>query len=248
MAGLTAVTFDLWQTLIVDSPELGRPRAQLRMDAAIEALQGDGFDFPRDHVVDAFRHTYAACDEVRMAGGDYTFDEQIDIFLLAIDEELHGRLSPAARARIAKRYADCYLDHPPQIDEHAETVLRGVRERQLKVALICNTGSTPGVTQRVFLERAGLAQYFDTLVFSDEERLSKPAREIFQRTLERIDAEPEGAVHVGDHGRNDVFGAKQAGLRAIWVRRKGAKEPEGVAPDACIDTLDQVLGVIDRLL
>ena len=61
-----------------------------------------------------------------------------------------------------------------------------MRDMGLKVALICNTGATPGVTQRVFLEREGLIGFFDTLTFSDEERLSKPAKAIFDRTLERI--------------------------------------------------------------
>ena len=245
MAQLTAVTFDLWQTLIVDTPESGQPRGRLRLDGAMDALRDEGFDFPRERVVDAYRLTLGMCDEVRWEGGDYSFDEQVDIFLRNIDEDMSQRLSPEARSRVAGRYADSYLEHPPQVDEHAEVVLRGVRQRGMKVALICNTGSTPGVTQRRFLNQVGLAHYFDVLTFSDEERLSKPAPEIFHRTLSRLGARAEAAVHVGDHGRNDVDGAKQAGLKAIWLRRDD-KKPE-LEPDAKVDSLAQVLAAIDRL-
>jgi putative hydrolase of the HAD superfamily len=182
---------------------------------------------------------------VRQNESDLSFDEQVDLFLRCIDEEMAARLSPVARARVAQRYADSYIEHPPKVDEHAAAVLAALKGQGLKLALICNTGATPGVTQRVFLESAGLAHFFGTLTFSDEERLSKPAPRIFHVTLERLSATPAEAVHVGDHPRNDVEGAKRAGLGAIWLRR-GDKQLT-VAPDARVDTLAQVPEAVARL-
>ena len=245
MRQITTVTFDLWQTLIIDTPELGRPRAQIRLDGALQAIQDDGFDIDRQQVVDAYRRCYQICGEIRDNESDVTFDEQIDIFLQSIDEEMAQRLSPEARLRVTRRYADSYLEAPPQIDEHADAVLRELKAQGAKLGLICNTGATPGVTQRVFLERVGLAGYFDVLTFSDEERLSKPAPEIFHATLRRLKSSPEETAHVGDHPRNDVEGAKRAGLAAIWLRRD-SKEPE-VQPDVCIDSLSQVPAALASL-
>ncbi len=242
---ITTVTFDLWETLIRDSPESGRPRGALRIDGALAALRDDGFDYPRDRVAEAVRRCYALCDEVRQREGDLSFGEQVDLFLRCIDEEMAVRLSPVARARVAQRYADSYIEHPPKVDEHAAAVLAALKGQGLKLALICNTGATPGVTQRVFLESAGLLHFFGTLTFSDEERLSKPAPRIFHVTLERLSATPAEAVHVGDHPRNDVEGAKRAGLGAIWLRR-GDKQLT-VAPDARVDTLAQVPEAVARL-
>lgn len=260
MASIDAVTFDLWQTLIVDSPEQGRPRMQARLDGVRKALQGEGFDVPEERLREASRKTYEACDAVRVNGRDVSFDEQVDIFLRNVDVGMAKRLSNGARAEVSRRYADSYLEHPPNVDEHAESVLRTLRDMGFKLALICNTGATPGVTQRVFLDRVGLGQYFETLTFSDEERLSKPASEIFRLTLERINAEPARTVHVGDHHRNDVAGAKGAGLRVIWLRRSD-KAPEEyysnvpttggehqVQADAEVRDLGQVVPAIKGLL
>ena len=44
LAAISAVTFDLWQTLLMDSGDLGRGRAQLRIDGAREALSEVGRD------------------------------------------------------------------------------------------------------------------------------------------------------------------------------------------------------------
>jgi putative hydrolase of the HAD superfamily len=243
---LTAVTFDLWQTLILDSPELSGPRRRLLLDGTSEVLREEGFDYPEDQVTAAYRQCQADGNEVRAQEGDISFDEQIDTFLGHIDDELLGRLSAEGRVRVARRYADAYLERPPQVDEHSETVLRTLSNMGLKLAMICNTGSTPGATQRVFLERKGLLRYFETLTFSDEERLSKPAAKIFHDTLRRLDAEPFETLHVGDHPRNDIAGAKRAGLGAVWIRRRD--EETEVEPDAAIDSLDQLVGAISRLM
>ncbi len=243
---LDTVTFDLWQTLIVDSPRLGSPRMQARLERIAEALEMEGFSYPVDQLSNASRTTCGICDQIRAKEADVTFVEQVDIFIRAVDEELAERLSPDGLDKVQRHYADSYLDHPPQVDEEAADVLMAMRDMGLKVALICNTGSTPGVTQRVFLDRVGLLKFFDAVTFSDEEQLSKPAKQIFDRTLDRIGSTAEAAIHVGDHHRNDVDGAKRAGLRAIWLRR-GDSLPE-IEPDAEIERLGQAIGVVRRLL
>ena len=239
------VTFDLWETLIRDSTAAGAPRMQVRLDETFRILREQGFGFSTEHIAKAYRRCQAALDELRKREGDATFDEQVDRFLAEIEGGLASRLSLHARERIAARYADSYFDHPPRLDEHALSVMAGVKARGYRTALICNTGSTPGKTQRVFLERAGLARFLDTLTFSDEEQMSKPAAAIFHVTLERIGGVPHEAVHVGDHPRNDVLGAKRAGLKTIWLKRK--EEPTEVAPDAQIDSLDHLLEALERL-
>ena len=246
MAPLNTVIFDLWQTLIIDYPEPGRLRVQKRLDSVSEVLSTAGFHFTQDQLTGASQNCYRVCDGIREQEGDVSFDEQVDIFINGIDEGLLERISDETRTHIARRYADSYLEHPPLIADGAKRVVRALKEMGYKVGMICNTGSTPGVTQRVFLDRMGLLPFFDTLTFSDEERLSKPSTEIFHRTLDRLMSSSAESVHVGDHPRNDVEGAKRAGLRAIWLRRDGAREPD-VAPDATIETLEETLDALSQL-
>ncbi len=42
MTQISTATFDLWQTLIIDTPELGRPRAECRLQGVLEALNDAG--------------------------------------------------------------------------------------------------------------------------------------------------------------------------------------------------------------
>lgn len=246
MAQITTITFDLWQTLIIDTPELSRPRAERRLRGVLEILEAAGHPSTMESLGAAYQRCLRVCEEVRAAEADVTFDEQIDIFLHEVDEALPVGLDARARALVCERYASSYLDHPPRIDEGAHRVLEAARKKGWKVGLICNTGATPGSTQRTFLDEAGLARYFDTLVFSDEERLSKPALQIFQLALERLEALPEHTVHIGDHPLNDVVGAKRAGLRAIWLARGDASQPT-IAPDATIHTLEEAMEALSNL-
>ena len=247
MSRLTTLTFDLWQTLILDSPAVGQPRGRLRLEGAQAALRDAGYAYAMEDLQQAMRRTSAMCNEIREREGDASFEEQVGMFLQQVDGEMALRLDGATRGLVEQRYADSYFAHPPAVDPEAAAVLAAVRGMGYRLGLICNTGSTPGVTQRVFLAEQGLAQYFATLTFSDEERLSKPAARIFHATLERLGATAGEAVHIGDHPRNDVTGAKRAGLRAVWLRREGEEKRPEVAADAEIACLGELPGALARL-
>ena len=55
MTAIEAVTFDLWQTLILDDRELGRARTRRRLEGALEALTGAGYDFSFEQIQEAYR-------------------------------------------------------------------------------------------------------------------------------------------------------------------------------------------------
>ena len=49
MPSMTTVTFDLWQTLLLDNRELGRARAQVRLVGAQNALKRFGEEYDLEH-------------------------------------------------------------------------------------------------------------------------------------------------------------------------------------------------------
>lgn len=57
----------------------------------------------------------------------------------------------------------------------------------------------------------------DIILVSEQEGIKKPQAEIFIRALERLYVRPKESVYVGDHLENDVIGARNAGLNAIWI-------------------------------
>jgi putative hydrolase of the HAD superfamily len=61
----------------------------------------------------------------------------------------------------------------------------------------------------------GLLKYFSGFSFSDEVGAYKPNRQIFEHALWYLECKPREALHIGDLYRNDVLGARAAGLRAV---------------------------------
>ena len=80
--------------------------------------------------------------------------------------------------------------------------------------------------------------------------MSKPAREIFLLTLRTLEAAPGQTVHVGDSIRNDVAGAKDCGLKTVWITgfsERGDPSDPATEPDETVDGLGAVVAAIQRL-
>ena len=250
MAEITTVTFDLWQTLLLDERDLGQARAMVRLEGAQSALAKFGQDFDLEKISDAYMSCFQQCREVRNGGLDVDFREQVAIFVNHINPGLAERLDRAIMDEIAQFYADSFLAHPPPAHEDALHVLEAIKEMGFKMGLISNTGMTPGFTFRSYMEERGMLEYFHTLTFSDEVKLAKPSSEIFMMTLEAMDARPEQTIHVGDHVINDVVGAKRCGMKTVWIsgfyERKDLNDPE-TEPDITVDTLAAVVPAVSKL-
>lgn len=250
MADITTVTFDLWQTLLLDDRDLGQARALVRLEGAQAALAKYGQDYGLEHIREAYRACYRQCHDIRDGGLDVDFREQITLFVNNISPGLAERLDRGTIDEIARCYADSFLVHPPPAHTDAVAVLQGVKDMGLKIGLISNTGMTPGFTFRSYMEEQGLLGYFHTLTFSDEVKLAKPSIEIFKVTLSSLGATPEQTIHVGDHVLNDVVGAKRCGLKTVWItgfyEREDPNDPES-EPDATVAGLGEVVPAIAKL-
>ena len=250
MSDITAVTFDLWQTLLLDNRELGLARAQVRLGGAQAALGKAGLEYDLDHIRAAYRACYRHCHLVRDQGLDLSFREQVEVFIENINPGLVDRLGEETIQEILRAYADSFFVHPPVPHTDAVEVLREVKAMGLRIGLISNTGMTPGATFRSYLDQQGMLGYFDTLTFSDEVKLAKPSLQIFQMTLGCLGATPEQVIHVGDHVANDVVGAKRCGIKTVWItgfyEREDPTDPDS-EPDATVEQLGMVVPAIARL-
>jgi len=72
----------------------------------------------------------------------------------------------------------------------------------------------------------GLWPHVDVLVTSEECRTTKPDPAIFRVALERLGVAADEAAMVGDSWQNDIVGATQCGIRAIWLNRHGDTCPD----------------------
>ena len=250
MSEITTVTFDLWQTLLIDNRELGLRRSDARLEGVRRVLSDCGEEFEPEHISEAYWECYRQCAAVREELRDVSFPEQIDIFVESISPGLGDRLTEGALSKITRVYADSFLDYPPPAHSDAVDVLKSVHAMGLRIGMISNTGMTPGSTFRTYLANTGMLGYFDTLTFSDEVKMAKPAKEIFLLTLRAMNSVPEQTVHIGDSVRNDVAGAKLCGLRTVWItgfsEREDPDDPM-TEPDETVDGLAEVVTAIQRI-
>lgn len=70
-------------------------------------------------------------------------------------------------------------------------------------------------------ERLGIADYFDAITASHDERVksAKPDPHIFNYTLAKVGVSAEETVHVGDTYEADIVGARNVGIRPILIDR-----------------------------
>jgi putative hydrolase of the HAD superfamily len=219
----------------------------VRLEGAQNALKKFGEDFDLEHIREAYRACFRHCRAVRAQNLDVTFGEQVAIFIDNIDPGLVARLPEELVQEIVAAYSDAFFVHPPLAHNDAFNVLSQARASGLRIGLISNTGMTPGVAFRRFLEQNRLLAFFDTLTFSDEVKLAKPSREIFLMTLRAMGSEPSETVHVGDHVKNDVVGANLAGMRTVWIEGFYEK-PADAGPEANADASVAQLGMVTEAI
>ena len=95
--------------------------------------------------------------------------------------------------------------------------LEACRRMGLTVGLISNMNQNGDE----LADSLGLLPYLDFSITSHEVGAEKPDPLIFERALERADARPESAVHVGDQLTSDVAGALNVGINAVLLDRDG---------------------------
>lgn len=111
----------------------------------------------------------------------------------------------------------CYKDTLPALKE--------IKIKGFKTAIVSNTTwGSPSSLWRKELERFGLDPYIDVAVFCRDVGWRKPAKQIFEYTLEKLKTWPEQCIFVGDDPRWDISGPKAVGITPILIDRDGIQK------------------------
>lgn len=94
-------------------------------------------------------------------------------------------------------------------------ILFYLKNKGHKLGIIAN--QPKGTEER--LKRYGLRDYFSLVFSSFEVGLSKPDLRLFKLALKESRSEADSSFMVGDRLDNDIFPAKEVGMRTIWVRK-----------------------------
>lgn len=91
------------------------------------------------------------------------------------------------------------------------------RDRGIELGVLSNFDS------RLYpvLNALGLTEFFSSITISTEVGAAKPDRRMFEAALNKHNCPASAAWHIGDSFKEDYQGAKAAGLKAFWLKRRG---------------------------
>lgn len=185
---ISTVVFDLDYTLAVTETD-----RQTLLDRATAA-------------VDAPAMTREAYLEAH--GRHLTTDDREPIFadlLAEHDSDVHPE-------DLAQAYRKAIAESLVPVDE-AERLLSDLRE-EYRLGLLTNG---PRLAQTSKIDELDWADFFDAIIVTGQLDAGKPDERAFAAILEKLDADPEEAVYIGDDVEKDIQGASEAGLYAVQV-------------------------------
>lgn len=138
-----------------------------------------------------------------------------------------------------------YLDYLSQ----ATFLLPGAREVLEKLQphypLILLTNGLSRV-QRRRVEGAGLGEFFQELIISEELGVAKPDPAIFEQARQAVGQPTRSRIlMVGDSLESDIRGGLEAGLQVCWLREDSSCDPGSLKPHYIIDDIKQLPPILE---
>jgi putative hydrolase of the HAD superfamily len=227
-----AVVFDAGETLLnLDLPAIVRAVADPLVDeaAVTRALVATRRDLDAFFLPQLAARRYPAQAQYADGRGMRLADLLLDH--LGVDP---SRRRAAAEELLALDRALrlwCVLAHD------AAATLEALRARGLKLAVVSN--SDGHIAWK--LDEVGVGRFFDAVLDSHLEGVSKPDPELFRRAVARLGVDAGRAVYVGDLYSIDVVASGHAGLQGVLLDRVGSY---ATPPCPRIATLRQLLELV----
>ncbi len=264
---IKAVTFDLWETLIFEREGCSSLRNDLRCKHLAQSLTNLGIRVSIEQVELAFKELTSYLVRVWETNNDVSHIDQLR-FIHKFVSKGSSTLEEKWVKELDSAFVFPMFEVPAYINPDGYNLLGILKKNNIKVGLISNTGITPGVALREFLMKERVSDYFDDMIYSEEVGIRKPDPRIFHLAAKHLGIKPKEIVHVGDNLRTDVWGAKYADLKTIYLssvegrdsmaesdptslialsRRMDGISREQAKPDIEIKRLSEVTEAIRRL-
>jgi putative hydrolase of the HAD superfamily len=209
---ITAVFFDLYQTLVRYQPSQAELEAQ-----ALESLEIKTTAKAMDLPILAANEFMAQ----QMAKRPLSKRTREEIAALYIEyqrivlKEAGIQAEEKTLMRLLGAMQNAQMDLA--LFEDTLPVLTDLKARGLVTGLISNIEKN--MTEAI--QKLGIASKLDIVVTSQDAGAVKPQPEIFRFALQKGRVEPGEALYVGDQYRVDVVGANAAGMKGILLDRVG---------------------------
>lgn len=79
---------------------------------------------------------------------------------------------------------------------------------------------------------------------SEDVRAYKPRSDMFTEALRKYELDKSEVLHVGDSLTNDIQGAQNVGIKAVWLNRKQKSIPEHIQPDYILNDFEEMKTIL----
>jgi putative hydrolase of the HAD superfamily len=215
------------------------------------------------HDIDFHAESLALASAVTTAGHD---PAAARVALHEAGQAVWGRSRDLQRsATVADLFKEAGLDHDPALltayrefwephtltDPEVRPLFERLRADGLRVGVLSNT-IWPRAWHVAIFERDGIYDLVDGDIYTSEIPWTKPSPRAFRAAMEAVGVtDPARCVYVGDRLFDDVWGAQQAGLRAVHIPLSAIPaaqlgHAEGT-PDGVIHSLSELPDVLAAL-
>jgi 2-haloalkanoic acid dehalogenase type II len=238
VAQLKALIFDYYETLVELSGDM-RAQAfdQLASKVGVDLPAGEPYRHWREQTTRDPALRFGGSERPPLDGPTPPFRTFREVWLARF-RELFDHWGIDAPAEVgADAYRDLHAEASVYPDVRTALEMLG-RDGAAKLAVLSDADHN-------FLD-ANVRQNglrFDAVVSSEEVRVYKPHVSIFHEACARLGVAPEEAIYLGDSPWADVAGARNAGLRAVWLNRRAAAWPGDIEPPN--ESVSSVMGLLE---
>ena len=240
---ISAITFDLWNTLITHISY-----NEIRFNFLVKYLERNKLIFNFKELKSHFdkfftleRYNSNTNLNPIIINHIFTEDRIINLF-----NALKISLQQKEINLLKINFEKAIFKNPPKLKLNVKETLRKLAS-DYKIGLISDVGISPGHFLRKIMKKYQILQYFDTLIFSDEIGYYKPHPLLFETALKNLGVKPQNAIHIGDLLETDIQGAKNSNMLSVWINELSIPRSVNIQPDYEIGQISEVINIIQNL-
>ena len=207
------------------------------------ALVNEGFKATKDRFVEAYSVAHEKYRKVR-------YEQLIEVTNAIWVADALGNLGfkvaaddPNIKAALNVFFQD-FID-TLELREGATKILKHAAQH-CKIGLISNFTYAPVIYKS--LRRLKINDFFCAVVVSEENGWRKPSGHIFQDALNKLGVQANDAIYIGDSPLEDIKGAKEAGLKAVFVESQFYSQKQVIESQQKPDYIVNDLQMLSKLL
>ena len=124
-----------------------------------------------------------------------------------------------------------------------QDTLRFTKKQGYKLAILSNGEK---FMQRHRLKLAGIYDYFDLIVTSEEAHYQKPDEHAFDYFFSRTEISPNETIFFGDGLQSDILGAEKYGFDSIWYNHRHRKNNLNLHPLFEVETYPEFVKLMQN--